>query len=623
MARTVKVAVVGSGLAGLTAAYRLAKAERMGEVEFEVHLFEKASSVGMDSHSVSVDVPGYEGEYRVDVPMRSFQGGYYPQLISLYEHLGVRFRQADFTYSFSSIPPDAKHHSPQRIMRTTMIYNGSSGTKGVGMPTSLYPSAIMGYSPWSLAAWARAYASFMISTIFVLVFYLRLVMFSLPLRLDTPATTRKSRPFSRRLTDNLLKSLAFLLPSRPPMDITLRDWMYLTTPTSPLARCLSLDSRWQEFVRGVIVPLFSAVCTCGEEMVWDLPAEEILGDTHHYVVTNGVRDVARRMSASINPTRIHLGMPIVSLVYSFITGDSEPTIDIHCVGGKVFKGFSHIVMATQANHASKLLQSYADTIPETMGLHRTMVSKMNTSLSQIKYCKSIVVNHTDSTLMPEDERDRRDLNLITFDPQSELGTKQEKENEPAESICVPASYTMATHVLPTPASTPTSSPEDTPIRVYQTTNPIIAPKEDSILSVARLERAVVTVEGKRAMRDLWRSKDWEEDSDEDSGLESDENSDGWGLKWGCAATQRGVLGPLQGAGRLSRSLRAQRSMPQLRNIPRKPQAHKEPGIWICGSYAHSGIPLLEGCVVSARNVVEQGIWVTEGVSEDEKAESLW
>jgi protoporphyrinogen oxidase len=43
MARTVKVAVVGSGLAGLTAAYLLTKpSESHAEVQFDVHLFEKA-----------------------------------------------------------------------------------------------------------------------------------------------------------------------------------------------------------------------------------------------------------------------------------------------------------------------------------------------------------------------------------------------------------------------------------------------------------------------------------------------------------------------------------------------------------------------------------------------------
>ena len=46
MARTVKVAIIGSGLAGLTAAYLLAQAsETETEVEFEVHVFEKVRVV--------------------------------------------------------------------------------------------------------------------------------------------------------------------------------------------------------------------------------------------------------------------------------------------------------------------------------------------------------------------------------------------------------------------------------------------------------------------------------------------------------------------------------------------------------------------------------------------------
>lgn len=41
MPRTVKVAVVGSGLAGLTAAYLLTKPSEDDEMKFEVHIFEK------------------------------------------------------------------------------------------------------------------------------------------------------------------------------------------------------------------------------------------------------------------------------------------------------------------------------------------------------------------------------------------------------------------------------------------------------------------------------------------------------------------------------------------------------------------------------------------------------
>ena len=43
------------------------------------------------------------------------------------------------------------------------------------------------------------------------------------------------------------------------------------------------------------------------------------------------------------------------------------------------------------------------------------------------------------------------------------------------------------------------------------------------------------------------------------------------------------------------------------------KALRTPGLWLCGSYASAGIPLLEGCVASARNVVEQGVYAAEGV----------
>ncbi|KAK7688299.1 hypothetical protein QCA50_008670 [Cerrena zonata] len=170
MPRTVKVAVVGSGLAGLTAAYRLSKVKRLDDVEFEVHLFEKASSLGMDSRSVSLDLPGCEEEYRVDVPMRSFQGGYYPQLIALYKHLGVKFRTTDFSYSFSTLSPSSTG-TPLRgeNMKTVMIYNGSSGTRGVGIPSSLFPRGILKAEDKLVKYWAltRGYALYFLQTLLV------------------------------------------------------------------------------------------------------------------------------------------------------------------------------------------------------------------------------------------------------------------------------------------------------------------------------------------------------------------------------------------------------------------------------------------------------------------------
>ena len=44
----------------------------------------KAPSIGMDSSSISLTVPGLKEDWRVDVPMRSFQGGtHYPPLFKM------------------------------------------------------------------------------------------------------------------------------------------------------------------------------------------------------------------------------------------------------------------------------------------------------------------------------------------------------------------------------------------------------------------------------------------------------------------------------------------------------------------------------------------------------------
>lgn len=69
MSNTVKVAVIGSGLAGLTAAYLLTKGQTEGDKKFEVHLFEKNSELGMDAASISV---GPEKDFRIDVRFKYY-----------------------------------------------------------------------------------------------------------------------------------------------------------------------------------------------------------------------------------------------------------------------------------------------------------------------------------------------------------------------------------------------------------------------------------------------------------------------------------------------------------------------------------------------------------------------
>lgn len=311
--------------------------------------------------------------------------------------------------------------------------------------------------------------------------------------------------------------------------------------------------------------------------------------THHYVVENGVRDVVERISAPVKPENIHLTSPIVSLDHRVNSTSGRATIDVRCTNNTMFTGFDHVVFATQANHAASLLKTYIPSVPyeegehwEAVARHRALVEEQIDCLDSFAYCQTVVVNHTDPTLMPDAPSDRRDLNLMMMtDRPPKLSTPVDQQR-----VCVPPTYAMATHVLAQSTSQSAT--------LFQTTNPIIPPAEGSVLSVARLERAVVCTRGKKALEGLWQEEQWDE-----RGF----------LRWGCVASERGVLGRLQGAGRQLSSEESVRT----KHIP---------GIWFCGSYAHCGLPLLEGCVASGRNVVEQGIWPSEGVDVS-GIPSLW
>ena len=229
-------------------------------------------------------------------------------------------------------------------------------------------------------------------------------------------------------------------------------------------------------------------------------------------------------------------------------------------------GFKHVVLATQAPAAASLLTSYLDSLPKSMDHRQQRILPLVQCLKAFQSHPSLVINHTDDTLLPDHEQDVRELNLITLAPGAM--PSRSKPMQPSAKLNVSPTYTMATQVLPRPKGYPRAGPT-----VFQSTNPIIPPRKEAILSVAKLQRAVVTIESKKALRSLCEREPAK-----------------W---WQCPYQAKTHLGPLQGG--------------------RPPSEPDAPGFWICGSFAHLGIPLLEGCVISAKNAVEQGILKSEGV----------
>lgn len=93
-----KVAVIGSGIAGLAACWYLRD-------QHHVTLFERGNRVGMDAHSVEIETPS--GPVYINVPMRVFFQGYYPTLIELYTQAGIAFEPINYSASFSQLGGDS------------------------------------------------------------------------------------------------------------------------------------------------------------------------------------------------------------------------------------------------------------------------------------------------------------------------------------------------------------------------------------------------------------------------------------------------------------------------------------------------------------------------------------
>ncbi len=87
-----KVAIVGTGIAGATAGWLLNRAGH------EVILLDKLPRLGMDAHSV--DLKTNETTLRADLPPRMFNRSLWPNLFRLYESIGAEIEPVDLSSSF-------------------------------------------------------------------------------------------------------------------------------------------------------------------------------------------------------------------------------------------------------------------------------------------------------------------------------------------------------------------------------------------------------------------------------------------------------------------------------------------------------------------------------------------
>ena len=87
-----KIAVIGSGISGLSAAYYLSK-------KYHVDLYEKDDHFG--GHSHTVEIKNDKENVAVDVGFIVFNELTYPYLIKFFQELNVEYEKSDMSFSVS------------------------------------------------------------------------------------------------------------------------------------------------------------------------------------------------------------------------------------------------------------------------------------------------------------------------------------------------------------------------------------------------------------------------------------------------------------------------------------------------------------------------------------------
>ncbi|TQV77739.1 NAD(P)/FAD-dependent oxidoreductase [Denitrobaculum tricleocarpae] len=89
-----KIAVVGTGISGLGAAWALAK-------EHQVVVYEQGDRLGGHANTVSVEVPGADRSVDVDIGFIVYNKLNYPNLVRLFQSLDVPTEDSDMSFSVS------------------------------------------------------------------------------------------------------------------------------------------------------------------------------------------------------------------------------------------------------------------------------------------------------------------------------------------------------------------------------------------------------------------------------------------------------------------------------------------------------------------------------------------
>ena len=225
----------------------------------------------------------------------------------------------------------------------------------------------------------------------------------------------------------------------------------------------------EEFIKQFLFPaLSSTVCTCSYQSLGDYPAATVLAGMLRLIEPEGLfrtrygtKDVVSRLTSGID--EIHLGTSISSV------SQYESGVKIEVGHGDEFT-FDHVVVATQANAA--------------IGLVKGISAKEVEALEYFQHEKIETIVHTDPSLMPTRPKDWSAFNMI---------------GNPQHSAAMCTIHLNQFY------------PEwDCDQPVFQTIMPIVAPRPETIISRASMQRPVVSqrsARGHRLLEELHSERD--------------------------------------------------------------------------------------------------------------------
>ena len=377
-----QVAVIGSGIAGLSASWFLAKKG------FRVTIYEAGTDSGLAAHSLNLgqSVFNSDGEIWGDVPSRMFNASLWPTVTRLYEDAGVEFEPVDHRQSFFD------------------------QNRGLFLKVSL---------PYRFGEILK-------------------------------------NTFNRRAKDiaNQLEEFQ----AKGEQDLKNHDFDSITFGEYLAVAKNPFDG---PFLNQFLIPaLTSTVFTCPKDHLLNYPSRVVLDALQKIVNQNsplmrtvlGSREAAKRLLKVAH--EVNFSTSVLSV------HDCETTATIRTRDG--IREFDHVIVATQANHASEMVNvSWPD------------ASEL---LSKFQYVDVPVVVHTDDSLMPKRKQD-----WSTFNFQTNVQSQ--------ESSCTV--WMNRFHKQWPEAS-----------NVFHTIFPSVPINPDSMIASARLQRPIVSLESRSILESL-------------------------------------------------------------------------------------------------------------------------